>query len=194
MVKFGGVFQAIKTTCMNWCVFNLPRLSLGEKKLSFKCGRSRTSEMPRWKDSLKLGSLPSRTDEISFLYVIPKSNCLTKWHKNPVFAREFNTTHCHIVLRQRRESRFWKVFRTFQSYLLKGRWRGSPKPRLSWELEALFGIPAKINHFLGIWGSLLLWLPYPFQRHQKFPLAKPGIHQKIREKHMCDMTLQFLAT
>ena len=60
----------------------------------------------------KLGSLPSRTDEISALQVSPKSNCLTKiWHKIPVFgantsfelkhfrgffvAQKFNTTLPH---------------------------------------------------------------------------------------------------
>ena len=104
----------------------------------------------------KLGSLPSRTDEISALQVSPKSNCLTKiWHKIPVFgantsfelkhfrgffvAQEFNK-HCHIVLRQ---------CRRWRDSLVKGRWRVGERP-LAWEQEALFGIPTKTNHFKGI--------------------------------------------
>ena len=119
----------------------------------------------------KLGYLPSRTDEILFLYVSPKWNCLTKkaqnsrlWYQHKLWietlhrffvAQEFNTTHCHIVRCQRRKSRFWE-FQPFQSYLAKGRWRGSPKIPLARELQTLFGIPTKTNHFKDI--KSFLWL------------------------------------
>ena len=53
--------------------------------------------------------------------------------------KQFNTTDCHIVRCQHRETRFWE-FPTFQSSLAKGRWWGSPKRALAWELE---------SHYLG---------------------------------------------
>ena len=49
--------------------------------------------------------------------------------------KQFNTTHCHIVRCQHRETRFWE-FPTFQSSLAKARWWGSPKRALAWELES----------------------------------------------------------
>ena len=115
----------------------------------------------------KLGSLPRdlvlicepkiklpNKNGTKFLSLVPTG--ALNWNPSELFvAREFNTTNCHIVQCQRRESRFWKVFQTVQSSLLKGRWRGSPKPPLAWKLEALFGIPAKTIS-LGFWGSLIL--------------------------------------
>ena len=115
---------------MNWCVFDMPQLSL--RKKSFQVWEVANHWNATTKRFMKkLPSLPSCTDEISLLYVSPKSNCLTKLAQNSrlwcqqelwietlqrVFvAQEFNTTHCHIVRCQRRESRFWKVFQTFQS-------------------------------------------------------------------------------
>ena len=97
----------------------------------------------------------------------PKWNCLTKraqnsrlWYQHQTLhrffvAQEFNTTHCHIVRCQRRKSRFWE-FQPFQSYLVKGRWWGSPKIPLARELQTLFGIPTKTNHFKDI--KSFLWL------------------------------------
>ena len=145
------------------------------------------ARVKRFMKKLGPGYLPSRTDEILFLYVSPKSNCLTKMAQNArlwcqhklwietlhsfFVAQEFNTTHCHIVWCQRRESRLWE-FQSVQSYLVKGRWRGSPKNPVG-----------SRTNYLGSYKSL-------YQRHQKFPLAKPGVfHQKIRKA--AGMTPQF---
>ena len=159
---------------MNRYVFAMPWITLGEKQLIFQVFQV-WEVANHWNDRVKrfmkkLGSLPSRTDEISLLYVSPKSNCLTKMAQNSrlwcqrelwietlqrfFVAEAFNTTHCHIVRCQHRETRFWE-FPTFQSSLAKGRWWGSPKRPLVWEL-ALFGIPTKINHSLGFGGCLFL--------------------------------------
>ena len=87
--------------------------------------------------------------------------------------KQFNTTHCHIVRCQHRETRFWE-FPTFQSSLAKGRCWGSPKRALVWELESHYlGFRQKSTFFLGgFWGSLILTSLYPFRRHHKFPLAR----------------------
>ena len=147
-----GIFQATKTF---WCASTFP----WKKKNWFQVWKVANHWNARVKRFMKkLGSLPSRTDEILFLHVSPKWNCLTKraqnsrlWYQHKLWietlhkffvAQEFNTTHCHIVRCQRRESGFWE-FHTFQSYLVKGRWRGSQKIPLARELETLFGIPTK---------------------------------------------------
>ena len=53
------------------------------------------------------------------------------------------------------------------SILFREEWRGSPKPPFAWELEALFGIPAKNKLFPWAFGDLWFWPPYPLQRHLK---------------------------
>ena len=168
---------------MNRYVFAMPWITLGEKQLIFQVFQV-WEVANHWNDRVKrfmkkLGSLPSRTDEISLLYVSPKSNCLTKMAQNSrlwcqrelwietlqrfFVAEAFNTTHCHIVRCQHRETRFWE-FQTFQSSLAKGRWWGSPKRPLVWELE---------SHCLGFrqkstipWdlGDVSFWVPYIYSR------------------------------
>ena len=112
---------------------------------------------------MKLGSPPSYTDSRlvftgeSKIKLPNKHGTKLRWisgvfgFSRELLAQEFNTTHCHVVWCQHRETRFWE-FPTFQWSLARGRWWGSPKRRLVWELEALFGIPTKFNHSLQIWG------------------------------------------
>ena len=178
-------------TVMNWYVFAMPWIILGEKQLIFQVWEVANHWNARVKRCMKkLGSLPSRTDEISLLYVSPKSNCLTQMAQNSrlwcqrelwietlqrfFVAEAFNTTHCHIVRCQRRESRFWKAFQTFQSSLAKGRWRGSQKRPLVWELE---------SHYLGFlqkstipWdlGDVSFWVPYIYARPLSWQFAAYG--------------------
>ena len=45
----------------------------------------------------KLGYLPSRTDEILFLYVSPKSTAWQKWHKMPVFGANISFELKHFI-------------------------------------------------------------------------------------------------
>ena len=134
----------------------------------------------------KLGYLPSRTDEILFLYVSPKSNCLTKMAQNArlwcqhklwietlhsfFVAQEFNTTHCHIVWCQRRESRLWE-FHTVQSYLVKGRWRGSQKIPLARELTIWDPTKAYIKDI-----KSFLWLnrASSTKKYEKLPVWPPS--------------------
>ena len=104
-----------------------------------------------------------------------------KWHKIPVFGangsfelkhfRGFSlpkhstrhtATSSDVNIENRDSERHFKLFN-----LVKGRWRGSPKPPFAWELEALFGIPAKTKLFPWAFGDLWFWPPYPFQRHLK---------------------------
>ena len=73
-------------TVMNWYVFAMPWIILGEKQLIFQVFQV-WEVANHWNDRVKrfmkkLGSLPSRTDEISLLYVSPKSNCLRKMAQN----------------------------------------------------------------------------------------------------------------
>ena len=150
----------------------------------------------------KLGSLPSRTDDISFLYVSPKSNCLTKMAQNSrlwcqrelwietlqIFllpensTRHAATSSC-VNVENRDSERYFKLFNHLW-------WRGSPKCPLAWELEALIGIPTKINHFLWILG--ISHFDFHFQRQQKFPLAKPWRLPPKNTKSSRVKTLQFL--
>ena len=78
-----------------------------------------------------------------------------------VFCQEFNTTHCHIVRCQHRETRFWQ-FTTFQSSLAKGRWWGSQNTHW-FRFE---------NYRLTIWDSyknqpfpwdVSFWVLFPFR-------------------------------
>ena len=64
-------------------VFAMPWISLGEKQLIFQVWEVANHWNARVKRFMKkLGSLPSLTDEISLLYVSPKSNCLRKMAQN----------------------------------------------------------------------------------------------------------------
>ena len=132
MVKLGGAsFKRLKRHLNQW-----------EKGLNFQVWEVANHWNATSKRFMKkLGSLPSRTDEISFLYVSPKSNCLTKMAQNSRLwcqrelwietlqrffgAQAFNTTHCHVV---RCQCRRWR------DSLVKGRWRVGERP-LAWELE-----------------------------------------------------------
>ena len=118
-----GVFQATKTTYEPVC-FLICLLYLSKKNwcLSVECRFNHWNARVK-RFMKKLGSLPSRTDEISALQVSPKSNCLTKiWHKIPVFgantsfelkhfrgffvAQEFNTTLPHRPASMSKMARF----------------------------------------------------------------------------------------
>ena len=70
-------------TVMNRYVFDMPWISIGEKQLIFHVWEVANHWNARVKRFMKkLGSLPSRTDEISLLHVSPKSNCLRKMAQN----------------------------------------------------------------------------------------------------------------
>ena len=68
-------------TVMNWYVLAMPWIILGEKQLIFQVWEVANHWNDRVKSCMKkLGSLPSRTDEISLLYVspMPKIKLLNK--------------------------------------------------------------------------------------------------------------------
>ena len=129
-------------TVLNRYVFAMPWIFLGEKQLIFHVWEVANHWNARVKRFMKkLGSLPSRTDEISLLHVSPKSNCLRKMAQNSVLwcrrelwiktlqrffvAEAFSTTHFHVVRCQRRR---WR------DSLVKWSWRMGERP-LAWELE-----------------------------------------------------------
>ena len=82
-----------------------------------------------------------------------------------IAAQEFNTTHCHIVRCQHRETRFWEL-PTFSNFSIISCWgEDCEVPRSTiWDAYWFQPFPWDL-------GDVSFWVPYPFQTHQKFPLT-----------------------
>ena len=119
--------------------------------------QTRFPSKPHWRDLLLLCEpkikLPNKNGT-KFPSLVPTG--ALNWNTSEYFLLPKNSTrHTATSSDVNVEKRDSENFQLFNHLLLREDgeiWWSSPKRPLVWELEALFGIPTKINHSLGIWG------------------------------------------
>ena len=207
MVKLGGVFQATKTTYEPVCFWYASTFSWKKSWFSsvgsrepLKCHSEKVHEeirfpsKPHWRHLVLLCEpkikLPNKK-----LHKIPffgANGSFELKHFRVFFvAQEFNTTHCHIVRCQRRETRFWE-FPAFQSSLAKGRWWDMvkfPKTPIGLRTRSTIWDSYKNQPFPWDLGDVSFWVPYThFHCLDKFAASQPLPEVPVHEETFKDKT------